>query len=537
MTAPDRPRLGRSLVTTTLCFAFACGAVSLIYPFGRDQGSYAYAGWVVLEGGALYQDVFSLKPPMTTVVHALALAAFGVDTWSIRLFDIGWTMVTATVVAMIALELSNRRETAWVAGLSYPLLYFQLDYWNTSQTDPWMVLPMSVAVLASVRAARHSATDPRKAAAWWLFSGASAAIAVLFKYTAAAIALPILVVLVTAPTKGKKPWLGLPLASLGGALALFACALWLVAAGAWDAFLDSQLGLVAPYVERRSDSGGVGHTLRQLFNLRGLRADVIPLFSTGLLALPPALWVARRGDHGIRRGVAVGTAWWIAALASVVAQGKFFDYHYACFSAPAVLLLAFACSPLIRSFERRAPSRMARTTIFSIVVVLFIGLTPLGGRMLDLARVTTGQQSMADYIASRREYALPTYNVEEVRRVASVAAEMTTPREHVFVWSFEPTINVRAGRRTVSRFLYNYPFRMSDRYLPELMEALRETPPEVFIVRRGDRFPSFTGSYVDSTVLLGRLGELHAFLRDRYVERESVGRYAVWQLRSADETP
>ena len=51
-------------------FAALCGSVSLIYPFGRDQGSYGYAGWVLLDGGVPYRDVFVFKPPMTVVVHA-----------------------------------------------------------------------------------------------------------------------------------------------------------------------------------------------------------------------------------------------------------------------------------------------------------------------------------------------------------------------------------------------------------------------------------------------------------------------------------
>ena len=82
-----------------------CGVVSLIYPFGRDQGSYAYAGWVLLERGAPYREVFVFKPPMTPWVHAIALWLFGVNTWAIRVLDIGWNALTALTIAAIALEL------------------------------------------------------------------------------------------------------------------------------------------------------------------------------------------------------------------------------------------------------------------------------------------------------------------------------------------------------------------------------------------------------------------------------------------------
>src|ERR1043166_2581740 len=49
-------------------------APSLWYPFGRDQGVFAYAGRVILRGGWPYRDVWDLKPPGIYYTYAAMLA-------------------------------------------------------------------------------------------------------------------------------------------------------------------------------------------------------------------------------------------------------------------------------------------------------------------------------------------------------------------------------------------------------------------------------------------------------------------------------
>lgn len=521
-----------SVVTSCVVgFTLLCGSGSLIYPFGRDQGSYAYAGWVALEGGVPYRDVFALKPPMTIFVHSLAIGAFGVDTWAIRLLDVAWTAFTSLLIVKIAMLLWNRREVALGAGLTYPFLYYQLDYWNTAQTDGWMVLPMAAAVSGAVLGARVVEADERRALMWWGLSGALAGIAVLFKYTAVGIAAPMLVALGwAAHAHGRRTWLGVLAMALGGCSVLGLCWFWLVWTGAWGPFVDSQLGLVAPYVADRANADTAIDTVRQLVRLDRHRADVIPLFWAGPVALVAA-WIAslRSGRPRPSSGTVLVVVWWFAAIGSTAAQGKFFDYHYLPLTAPAALLVGLGLAdPLARAVSG-LPSALRPVAPIVLLTVL-IAFTPLGGRLRDVVRVAVTSQTMEDYIRSRREYAFPTYNVEEIRQVAERLRSTTTPDQRVFVWSFEPTINVRAKRHTVSRFLYNYPFRITDRYETELMEALRSRPPDAFVVRSGDRFPGYGDSYVDSSILLNQMERLAAFLRRRYELSERVGRYSIWRL-------
>src|SRR4051812_13773256 len=65
------------------------GAVSLTYPFGRDQGLYYYVAreWVA-HGSIVYRDVLDHKTPGIYALHALAIRLFGEHTWGIRIADL-----------------------------------------------------------------------------------------------------------------------------------------------------------------------------------------------------------------------------------------------------------------------------------------------------------------------------------------------------------------------------------------------------------------------------------------------------------------
>ncbi len=532
MSPPDPPpELGRPSILSIIGFAVLCGSVSLIYPFGRDQGNYAYAGWVLLEGGMPYRDVFVFKPPMTVVVHGLAMGSFGVNTWAIRVLDIGWTAATALVVAALARELWRRRDVALAAGLACPLLYYQIDYWMIAQTDGWMTLPCALAVWAVLRGGRAAGRTPL---AWWAGAGALAGIAVLFKYTAALIGIPMLLALAwVASQRGRRAWIGIVPMALGGLLVLAACWLWLASTGAWSDFVDSQFRLVPDYVARRHAGETPWKLVRWLFNLRRSKADLIPMFWAGLGGLAAALVASRPRTRTDALALTLLVVWWLVAAANVIVQGKFFDYHYLPMLAPSASIAGLGAAALLHRALSRIDRRELRTLAVTALLALVVVVTPIGGRFRDLGRVAFTGQTIDQYIASRREYAFPDYNVREVRQVAKLLRETTTPEQRVFLWGYEPTINVRAQRRTVSRFLYNFPFRMGEvgsKYEAELMSSLRDRPPDVVVVTSGDRFPGLVGTYKDSAMLLAEFHELNTFVTERYRPAETVGRYSLWRL-------
>jgi len=532
--------LGRAAGLWIIGFSILCGSVSLIYPFGRDQGSYGYAAWVLLDGGMPYLDVYAYKPPMNILLHALAMGLFGVNTWAIRAIDIAWTAATGLVVASVALELWKRRDAALAAGLMVPFFYYQIDYWTTAQTDGWMTLPCAAAVWAVLRGGRAFEYNKRRATAWWIGAGALAGMAVLFKYTAGLIGLPMLVALAwVRATYLRRVWLGIPAMLLGGLLVLGACWAWLASGGAWDAFIETQLGL-ASYIGHRADLSDVLQTLKWLFTLERTKTDLVPLVWAPFVALVPALIAMRPKSRADWIGWGLVVSWWLIAFGNVLVQGKFYDYHYLPLLAPSALVAGLGFSALVRLPLSRIRRRSLHAVILTGLIALAIAATPLGGRARELARVTIGGQTMDEYIASRSEYALSLYDVGEIRGVADFLESNTTPEQRAFVWGYAPTINVRARRHTVGRFLYNFPLRQSWRnadYEAELMRDLRSQPPEVFIVASEDRYVGLTGSKMDSAMLLREFDELNGFVTSRYTLKEKIGRYSVYRLEPRTGPP
>lgn len=510
------------------------GLPTLIYPFGRDQGNYAYAGWVLLEGGAPYSDVFVFKPPATALVHALALALFGVDMLSIRLLDLGWTALTAVAVALLAQRLIGRTSVALWAGVTVPVLYFSYDYWNLAQTDGWLNLPATLAVLGVLVGGDVWARSRPGAVALWVGAGLAAGVAVTFKYTAGLIGLPMLLAMAHAALhRGRGAWWALPSVIAGGLVPLVGTWGWLVAVGAWEAFLDVQLELVPAYVRKTAKARTVGSAIERFFSFNGHKVDVALLVWAGVGAvLPASIRAVVEGRRGLLTGLLIASWWGIGAVA-VLTQGKYYDYHYLPLLAPTALLVGLALDLLV-GWIGGFTWPWARLPLAGLLVVGAIAATPLGGFVSDVVEVATGQRTWEDYLARERRYRYRDYNLDEQRRLAEHLRTVTTPDERVFLWGFDPAVHVWAQRRGTTRFLYNYPFRVSwgnAAYKAELLEGLRADPPSRFIVASADATPGVTGSRKDSARLLREFRALSDFLGEGYTREVVVGRYTVYRRR------
>lgn len=523
--APD-PRLRGTDVALLVAFAVLAGLGSLIYPFGRDQGNYAYAGWVWLDGGALYRDVFVFKPPATAVLHGIATGLLGRDMSSIRVFDLGWTALTALATGAVVSRLMGRRLTGVLAGCFAAWLYYEQNYWTTAQTDGWMGLPVTLAIGATWAGLR-----PGAGRGWWALAGLAAAAALSFKYTSAAVALPMGVLLAQAvPRRGWGPTAGAAAGIAAAALlGVGAMAAWLWASGAMPAFIDCQFHLVPGYVthvERKLPPHWPFTVVTDLVTGRRLHmADV------ALLAGVPAAWVAVRRGPG-RPGAHVVLAWVVAGLASCAAQGKYFGYHYLMAVPP---LGAWAAVGFVRAFD--ALSAWTRRTWVAMAVAAGLLLTAGAtsrhvAQYQAAARVALGDRPLERVWRTTGGYKTNDFSLKDDLKLADYVEAHTDPDDRVFLWGFEPLVNYVAGRKTESRFLYNYPFAVSwgnPDYARELMDALRARPPALFVVASKDATPGVTGNPKDSRALFLDFPELRAFVEEGYHLEKSITRFDVYR--------
>jgi asparagine N-glycosylation enzyme membrane subunit Stt3 len=90
-------------------------------PLERDEGEYAYAGQLMLQGIPPYKLAYTMKLPGTFAAYALIMAVFGQSPAGIHLGMILVNAATTTLVYLLAARLSGRLA-GLVAAASYALL-------------------------------------------------------------------------------------------------------------------------------------------------------------------------------------------------------------------------------------------------------------------------------------------------------------------------------------------------------------------------------------------------------------------------------
>ncbi len=526
MTSEEARPLPPSAAAIVVAATLLLGWPSLYYPFGRDQGNYAYAGQVILDGGAPYRDVFVFKPPMTALVHAATTALFGPTQLGIRVVDLGWFALSAVLLAGIVARLGGGRVGAVAAGVALPLLAFPFRYWDLAQSDGWMSFCLVGALYLAIR----GLDDARGRAGWWLGVGACLGLAVGFKYTAAAFTLALLPGLVVLFRRDRGAALrAVGWVALGGLAVVGALAAWVIASGGGPAFVDSQFDLVPKYVANTGRDKGWAAFSR--FGRDIFRSSYhVTTAWAGIVGLLGAIVAAVVGPGRVRLLAAIGALWLLFAASSTISQGKFFPYHFAPLHAPVALLVGLAFAMIDRGLGRlRVP--WAPPLVLAGAVLAVAALGPIRERHEALWPVLLGRQTVEDYRRTYPWYVNRNYSASEVADLAAWLRAHTGPDERVFHWGYEPSVNYLADRRTGSRFLYNYPFRVewsNPAYRPELLGALIEDPPEFFVVGSRDATRVVTGNRYDSATLLRRWGDLDRWVRANYRLVSRVGRYAVY---------
>jgi hypothetical protein len=90
-------------------------------PLERDEGEYAYAGQLLLQGIAPYKLAYNMKLPGTYVAYALIVAAFGQSPAGVRMGLMFANAATILLVFFLGLRLAGRTAGV-VAGASYAVL-------------------------------------------------------------------------------------------------------------------------------------------------------------------------------------------------------------------------------------------------------------------------------------------------------------------------------------------------------------------------------------------------------------------------------
>jgi hypothetical protein len=520
------PWLDLGLVALAVVFAFP----SFWYPFGRDQAVHAYVGWGWLHGFIPFRDATDQKPPGIYLLYTLASALFGERQFGIRVLDLLGILFGGWLAARAARRNTRRQsgEIGAVILLIAGFYYTCFDYWNSAQTEIWQGL----AVLAGLVVIRE---EPR--ARWAAFAtGLLGGVAVLFKFTAAALCLGLAAMLALRAWQGGGSirargarilgWVGLQI--LGCALVVILCAAYFAAHGA--------LGDAVDMVVRYNLAYGVGWRADSVI-ARSWSADFWLRNSGVWTALILAAWLWafgaawRRRDRFAREMLLVPAGMLALGVIAVAVQGKFFSYHWGVL----VPFLALAGAHGLAECGRRR-SRLVPWAAAGAVLLGFL-LAPqwICNRAAKNPQPTTYLRqtgSTWSYIlgqSPRAEFLKPfdggyAYSYANEEAIGLAIRKRARPGDRLLVHGFEPAIYTVSGLRCPSRFFIELQLQerrvtfARENWIQEHRKAQTDDPPRFVVVGiwQADR--------------IGDLG------KNRYRRAGQCGRLVLYELASTDRT-
>lgn len=429
-------------------------------PLERDEGEYAYAGQLLLQGMPPYSLVYNMKFPGTYGAYALVMGLFGQTIGGIRLGLLVVNALTTLLLYFLTRRLFGR-TTGVIAAASHALLSLTITAMGVyAHAMHFVALPAVAAMLLLAPRDDDEAPQPLR----YVAAGALLAVAVLMKQPGAAFGLFAgLWLLFLRPkneqTKPLRDTLLLGAGSLAVIAALFAS---LAAAGVFRAFWFWTIDYAREYVTNTTWSDAM--------TALGTNLKNIVIMAPLLWLLAIAGGVLLFTDEALRRH-RVFTAGFVLASVAAVIPGFYFRPHYFLVMLPAVaLLIAIAVTSLARRFTPRAAY-----AAFAVALAASILFEWNGFVNMPLDEIT------------RRIYGTDPF--PEAITVANYLREHTTPEDRIAVIGSEPEIYFYAQRKSASGYIYTYALmeiqKFAKRMQDEMMSEVDRSNPKYIVMVSG----------------------------------------------------
>jgi hypothetical protein len=420
-------------------------------PLERDEGEYAYAGQLMLQGVPPYQLAYSMKLPGTFAAYSLILAVLGQTPSAIHLGLLLVNAATTFLVFLLAQRLFGPLA-GLVAGASYALLSTSPSVVGLAgHATHFVVLPALGGILLLLKA-----IETRRI---WLFfcSGVLLGLAFLMKQPGILFAVFCGLYLVkSAYRDGRLDWRGLaPKAGafvLGTVLPFAVTCLALFAAGNFHKFWFWTF----LYSREYASLVGIGEGAHYF---RLFAAEVVrPAFWIWAIAgvgLSALLWNRKARAHGSF------LAGFLLFSCLAVCPGFYFRRHYFILMLPAIALLAG-----VAVSSARQSLLEGRHRAWSFVPVLVFLM------------------AFADSILLQREYYFEMDSLTacqtvygsnpfpEAVQVGNYLKSHASPGAQIAVLGSEPEIYFYARRHSATGYLYTYSLMERQSYALEMQKEM-----------------------------------------------------------------
>jgi Dolichyl-phosphate-mannose-protein mannosyltransferase len=424
-------------------------------PLERDEGEYAYAGQLLLEGIPPYQFAYNMKLPGTYAAYAAILAILGETPAAIHL---GLLIVNAAATLLVVL-LARRLFGRWAgfaAGASYALLSTSPSVLGfAGHATHFVVLPALGGILLLLRAAELRSG--------WRIAASGLLLGLAFLMKQPGVAFVLFGAVYLAWSHPRPKWRAIREIALllaGAAVPFALTCILLLKAGVFGKFWFWIFSYGSQY----------GSAVRPLDGLL-LLAGVLP----SVIGTTAPIWVlAAVGAFCLvryRRSQAFFPVSFLAFSFLAVSAGLHFRNHYFVLMLPAVSLLVGAAVSI---------TMPGKTTPFlrpALVISAFALALLLGSRFLF---------RMSPMEAARSVYGANPF--PEAIELAHYLRQHSPGNARIAVFGSEPEVYFYSGRHSATGYIYSYGLMEPQKYAREMQQEMaleiEASEPEYFVYVR-----------------------------------------------------
>ncbi len=452
-------------------------------PLERDEGEYAYAGQLMLQGIPPYKVAYNMKFPGTYAAYAVIMSIFGQTIAGIHL---GLLLVNAATIALIFLL--GRRLCDTTAGIASAATYAVLSVSPSvvglaAHAEHFVMLPVLGGTLLLLKASNwpnstrrdQAGSERSKMAArrierpgarfvpstgvspysWLCASGLLFGTGLLMKQPAVFVILFGAIFLLWNDIRCRFTSKRIALRFLtfaAGAILPFAITCFVLwRAGVFDKFWFWTIDYARQYASLVPVSEAPKIFAESVTKVVGPSWGLWSLAGLGLLA---GFWAKRtRGSTALLLGLLTG-------LGLALSSGFYFREHYFTLVLPAVSLLGGVAISRLEDLVRSRAKAVQLAPV--IVLAAALGL-PIFGQRTFFFEASPVQ-------ASRKVYGLSPF--PESVRIAEYLRDHTGPSDTIAVLGSEPQIYFYSSRHAATGYIYMYGLMELQRYARQMQEEM-----------------------------------------------------------------
>lgn len=441
-----------AVLLAVVIFTAAVRIRLLEVPLERDEGEYAYAGQLILQGIAPYTQAYNMKLPGIYAAYALILAVFGQTHGGIHL-----GLLVVNTVTILLLFLLGKRLFGPVTGVGAAAAFALLSLGQAVQgifanAEHFVILTALGGILFLLYA-----IDYQK---WWSLLAGAILLGVAFimkQHGAAFIVFAGLYLLFCELCRRPMLWRSFSakgiLFLLGVLLPFVVTCLVFWWCGGFEKFWFWTFVYAKEYVSRLQFSSGIKYLKMQITQIIGPAILIWILAGFGLISW----WWNREA----RRHSVFVVGFLLFSFLSVC-PGFYFRPHYFILLLPAVALLAgIGAGSGLDLFAR------TRSLLLTRAVPILLGLAIL---FYTVYKQRNFLFFMTPTEASRTTYGLNPF--PESLEIAQFIEENSSEDDCIAVIGSEPQIYFYSNRHSATGYIYTYALMGNHRYALKMQEEM-----------------------------------------------------------------